>query len=294
MRAWHKLSLSLAVVVATAACDDDRRSIWGESCAYSGHCEPMHACYAERCAPLNGRRTVTNTDGDLHEGVFKDGYLVSGHITHAAGGHSEGKFEKGMLVDGEYRDAEGQREKGTFRDGRLVKGSRHAPDGSHASGEFGAYGLLNGIRLLADRTIESGSFAYGRLSKGRRRFPDGRSFEGPFDDEERLSCHRCEMRTATGDRIEGKFSKGLPDGEMSMKRANGAHYHGRIEDGRLSGNVRANLPDGSVLRGHMGADDILNGVKTLPGGGYEEGLFKFETLIVGWRVDAQGNVTIVE
>lgn len=294
MRAWHQLSLCFAVVVLTAACGDDRKSTWGESCDYSGHCDPALACYAERCAPLNGRRTVTSEAGDLYEGVFEDGYLVSGHITHKAGGHSQGKFEKGLLVDGEYRDAKGKKEKGTFKDGQLVQGRWDAPDGTYASGDFGAYGLLNGERRLADRTVESGGFAYGRLSKGKRRFPDGRSFEGEFDDDGLLSCQKCEMRTAEGDRIRGRFYNGYPIGEMSMKRANGAHYHGEIEDGRLTGEVRANLPDGSVLRGHMRADGILVGKKTLADGGFEEGLFKSESLTVGWRVDSLGNVTIVE
>jgi hypothetical protein len=294
MRAWHQLSLSLAVVVATAACVGERKSDWGESCDYSDHCESTLACYAKRCAPLNGTRTVTDAVGDLYEGVFKDGHMVSGHITHEAGGHSQGKFEKGLLVDGEHRDAEGVRTVGTFRRGRFVQGTRHAPDGTYATGDFESNGLSKGVRSLADGTVETGLFAYGKLTKGQRRHRDGRLLDGNFDDEGRLSCDECEMTTAEGDVIKGRFRKGRPKGKVHLKRADGAHFHGDLVDSEFEGDVRANLPDGSVLRGRMVDGGLLVGEKTLRGGGFEEGLFRRDKLVTGWRVDLVGNVTIVE
>lgn len=255
----HDLLPLLALWAALPGCE--RKSVWGESCAYTDHCEEALACYRSKCAPVNGDRQVVDPKGDSYDGVFEGGAFLRGHVRLKGGGHLQGRFEKGKLIEGERRDADGQRAVGKFRGGKLIEGQLHEVNGTLSEGDFGENGFLNGRRARADGTVEEGAFFHGRLQKGKLTLPDGRRLEGEFDEQGRLDCESCASVAPDGRVTTGTYRHGEVHGKVTVRRPDGSTLRGMLVQGRIAGKGSRTDADGARF--------------------------------AGWRLDADGHFTVL-
>ena len=192
---------------------------------------------------FNGKGVLSYADGDIYEGEFKDGSrhgygilrradgdiyegsFVGGEIegkgkyTYTDGSVEEGEFKNGELNGrGKYTDLDGYAEEGEFKDGHLIKGKATFPFGILCEGEW---------------KIDGENKGHGKIT-----YPNGDCYEGEWTDRYTMPWGEFEygyrgvrpngegsMRYADGSIYKGEFDAGTPEGKGTYIEASGKYFY---------------------------------------------------------------------
>lgn len=118
---------------------------------------------------LEGPGKIACLEGEIQEGLFKEGRMVEGVRTYARGGLEKGSFNEDNQLHGSGKKVlqDGSIEEGLFQNGKLEgQGKKRMPDGALAEiGIFKNGRLMQGKRIFDDGTFHEGEFK-GKLIKG--------------------------------------------------------------------------------------------------------------------------------
>ncbi|MDR2077383.1 MAG: hypothetical protein LBP39_00260 [Rickettsiales bacterium] len=240
----------------------------------------------------NGRVIVKYENGDVFEGVLKDGKPFYGEMKYNQkkffqklatfkGEFTDGelfrgtmKYKNGDFFDGEFRDsklshgtmtyANGIVLDGLWKDGQFYYGKKTERDGNVSDGLWNDGQLYYGTKIDSDGIVSNGLWKDGQLYDGKKIYPNGDVFDGFWKN---------------GQLCEGK--KTCKDGLFVEE--------GRWKDSQLCVGKRT-YPSGAILEGIWENDQLCVGKKTYLGGYVEEGIWENNQLCVGKKTSAIGNI----
>jgi hypothetical protein len=165
----------------------------------------------ENSDTFTGKGKKTLTDGEIYEGDFINGVLISGVKTYPDGFVEKGIFKDDELVKGK-KIFDDSKEKGEFNDRQLVKGKRIFCNGERQEGEFNNGYLVNGKMTNPNEEKREGKFENDRLVEGTKTCAPGgmtKTEEGKFDAWEMLQG-QGKVTYPNGKVYGGLFENGIP------------------------------------------------------------------------------------
>jgi hypothetical protein len=210
---------------------------------------------------------VTDKNGNIEEGHFKDGHFTDGKATFKDGNIAEGHFQDGRLNGaGKFTFKDGNIKEGSFKDGRFTDGKFTFKDGNIAEGHF-QDGRLTGAGKV---TFKDGDIQEGHFTDGKATFKDGNIKEGHFQDRRLNGTGKRSFKN--GDIEEGNFKDDhLTDGKVTF--GDGDIEEGHFQDGRLNGAGKFTSKDGKIKEGSFKDGHFTDG-KVYVDGNIVEGHFQ--------------------
>lgn len=167
-------------------------------------------------------RKFTFSNGQIHEGEFKDGYL-----------HGQGKitFPNGIIKTGEFKDGKlNGHGKISFSSGKIVEGE-FIDDKLTGQGKISHH----------DGEIQAGEFKNGKLNgHGKISFPSGKIEEGEFVDN-KLNGHG-KISLPDGEIREGEFNDGKLNGQGKVSYPSGQIQEGEFNNGNFYKSIYPQIP----------------------------------------------------
>ena len=192
----------------------------------------------------NGPGKQTDKDGNVIEGIWAKGVMVSGTGRRA---YKDGVYEGDFVNDkregyGVMDYAKGYRYEGEWKEDKLCGEGKWYPNASkpefYYEGEFDR-GMYNGqgTQKYASGSVYSGQFVDNqRCGLGVMTDKDGNKKEGTWKDDQLWEGFGVEV--SKGNRYEGNFREGKKSGFGTMLYAKGNRYEGEWENDHLEGTGR--------------------------------------------------------
>ncbi|MFI0435663.1 MAG: hypothetical protein ACH350_08080 [Parachlamydiaceae bacterium] len=217
-------------------------------------------------------------NGNLYEGIAKDGALTKGSITENDGTIHQGEFQHDKLNgQGKIKKPDGTLFEGTFKDGQLDgMGSISYPSGIIDQGMF-KEGILDGKGTITSNgfKVYEGEFRQGEImGQGQFFFPDGRTIKSDFF----YKGMNGQATIIDGQKeTKGEIKNGILEGNVTITE-NGKIYQGKLENGYLEGSGSITEADGKISQGKF-VHGRLNGpgIMMKPG----ESPFSFDYMYTG-------------
>jgi hypothetical protein len=150
------------------------------------------------------------TEEYTYEGTFKNGKRLKGILLIKASGEiQDGTFSDGKLISGKRALSDGSSLEGKFVDGKLEGADcvQIYSDGTTIKGQFIAGEIVSGRVEDKLGNIRDGEFKDGKLISGKLSFSDGSRLEGKF--VEGKIEGKGKQINSDGDIIEGEFHEGV-------------------------------------------------------------------------------------
>ena len=226
---------------------------------------------------LNGKGIYTWPNRDFQDGTWVNGEFKDGkaRITH-----EDGEISEGIMKDGEWVEEE-QEEEAIVN--IITNDIENYESGSKYEGEF-----LNGIRhgkgicTWANGDFQDGTWVHGEIKDGiaKETYASGNVYEGEW--KESLPHGQGKMTFAHGDVYEGEWSEGSRHGQGKMTYADGGVYDGAFLNGIRYGKGRYTWESGNYYEGDFVDGDFNGeGTKNYINGDYKKGIWKDDKLING-------------
>lgn len=225
----------------------------------------------------NGPAEITYIDGQVREGVFKDGHFIEQKvILPGAKIRAEG-FKKADQWEGQGKITfpNGEIWEGIFKNGNLNGlGKKHFPDGMIVEGMF-----KDGKRHGRAKTSYPKEGVFEEIFKDDKLctvekiiYPDGETWEGTFDQN---FNGKGKIILATGTVCEGVFEKGKLNGQGKIVFHTHDVWEGNFRNGKLHGQGYSISVTGTRREGEFRDGDLYEGKKISRGmiweGKFEKG-----------------------
>jgi hypothetical protein len=223
----------------------------------------------------NGFGTLVSPKGDKHEGNFVDGKKDGhGKFTYANGDVIEGIYSAGKIKTGIYTTTNG-----TFYDGEWENGKMNGQGKFHnkvsnviLEGEFKDGAFVKGSKKAAEKSTATQGCITGdcKNGKGRIIFNNGEKYEGDFRDGQ--PDGQGVYTQTNGAKYTGTLKKGKYNGTGAFVEANGSIAQGNFVENKLNGKGKfTNAATGHILDGIFSNGIFVKGLYTWPDGSYYDG-----------------------
>ena len=204
---------------------------------------------------LNGKGIYTWSNGDFQDGTWVHGEFKDGKAKVT---HDDGEISEGMMKDGEWVGEEEEIVN------IITNGIENYESGSIYEGDF-----LNSIRhgigkyTWANGDYYEGDFVDGDFNgEGIKNYSNGDYKKGIWKDDELIEGV-IKKTYESGDIYEGQSLNGIRHGNGRYTWANRDYYEGGFVDGDFNGEGIKNYSNGDYKKGIWKDDEFINGEKKI-------------------------------